>query len=284
MSARRLALVLAVLALAGLAAFVVALLHRPAQSAVRLAGGPVAAVVTLTPADPQFGDPVVASVEVLVDPNRVDPDSVKLDARVAPYAVTSTSRSAGRAGDVSIVRFTDRLDCLDAACVPKHDVATLRLPRLRVAYSGGAIAVAWPSLRVHARVPVTDLSHPMLRVSRPQSKSSYRVPPGPTGWALIAAALAVGLGGLALLSKAIAALLPRRRVRGGEIERILHELTSANGDMRRRRVVLEQLAGELEGVDEPLSFESRVIAWAPEDPQPAVVSDLARRVRTVVDG
>jgi hypothetical protein len=75
-----------------------------------------------------------------------------------------------------------------------------------------------------------------------------------------------------------------RRLPGTSLERILDELTSSlmNGDSGRRRRTLEQLARELEPLDEPLSFESHVLAWAPHDPEPAAIADLAQRVRTVV--
>jgi hypothetical protein len=282
----RRALALAVVALVvGLAAFAVAALHRPAQPAVHLSGGPVGTVRSISPADPQFGDTVVATVDVLVDPRRVDPRSVRVDARFAPFAITSSTRSIHRTGDVSIVRVVDRLDCLDAGCLPKAATATFRFPRLHVAYPGGLLVAAWPVLRVHARTQAADLQHPMLRVGSPQAQSSYRIPPGPTGWVLLAVALACALGGLALLARAILPSSPfTGRRRGTPLERILDELTSgrANGDIGRRRRTLEQLARELEPLDEPLSFESRVLAWAPQEPEPEAISDLARRVRTAV--
>jgi hypothetical protein len=256
--------------------------HRPAQSSVRLAGGPVGTRRSLSPAEPQFGDPVVATIEVFVDPRRVDPRSVKLDARFAPFSVTSSTRSIRLTGDVSIVRVVDRLDCLDARCLPKGAAATFRFPRLRVAYPGGTLVAAWPALRVHARAQAADLRRPMLRVGPPVAHAGYRLPPGLTGWALLAAALVAALGGLALLARAVlpSPLFARRR-RGTPLERILQELTDG-GTNGRSRATLEQLARELEPLDEPLSFESRVLAWAPQEPEPEAIADLARRVRTVV--
>ena len=102
---------------------------------------------------------------------------------------------------------------------------------------------------------------------------------------LLVVALACALGGLALLARAILPSSPfTGRRRGTPLERILDELTSgrANGDIGRRRRTLEQLARELEPLDEPLSFESRVLAWAPQEPEPEAISDLAKRVRTAV--
>lgn len=282
------ALGLAALALAaGLAAFfAVAALHRPAQSAVRLSGRPVAVLRSLSPAEPQFGDSVVATIEVFVDARRVDPLTVGVDAHFAPFAVTSSTRSVRRAGGVSIVRVVDRLDCLDAACLPKGEAATFRFPRLRIAYRGGTLVAAWPALRVHARLQSADLVHAILRVGPPQAHPSYRLPPGVTGWLLLAVGLLGALGGLALVIRAaLPSLAIARGRRGTPLERILRELTSGstNGDIGRRRSTLEQLARELAPLDESLSFESRVLAWSPQVPETAAISDLALRVRTVVD-
>jgi len=282
----RIALPLAGLAAAiALVAFAVAALHRPAQSTIRLGGGPVAARRDIQPAEPQFGDPVVATIEVVVDQRRVDPGSVRIDERFTPYAVTASARSIRETGGVSILRVVDRLDCLDPACLPKGAAATFRFPRLRVAYPGGVLVAAWPPLRVHPRAQPADLLHPVLRVEPPQAHVTYRVPPHLTGWALLALALALALGGLALF---VWALLPwlrfARRRHGTSLERILDELTngSTSGDGGRRRT-LEQLARELEPLDETLSFESHVLAWAPHEPEPAAISDLAQRVRMVVN-
>ncbi len=286
MNARRLWALAGLVLTAGLAAvFVVAVLHRPGQSTVRLAGGPVATLRTLTPTDPQFGDTVVATVEVFVDPGRVDPRLVRLHASFAPFTVTSSARSVHRKGSLSIVRVVDRLDCLAAACLPKGEAATFGFPDVRVAYPGGTLVADWPALRVHARMQAADVRHPMLRVGAPQAHPSYRLPPGVTGWTLLAVALVGALAGLGLLARAVLPSLAFTRRRGTSLERILRELSngSANGDVGRRRGALEQLAHELEPLDEPLSFESRVLAWAPHEPEPETISDLVRRAHAVVE-
>lgn len=284
MNARRAVALAALVVAAGLAAlFVVAALHGPAQSAVRLAGRPVAVLRTLTPDEPQFGDSVVATIQVFVDTRRVDLRSVAVDARFAPFVVTSGTRSVHRAGRISILRIVDRLDCLDAPCLPKGAAATFRFPRLRIAYRGGTLTAAWPALRVHARLEAADLDREVLRVGVPTAHPSYRLPPGVTGWLLLAAGVAGALGGLALIGRAALPLLAvGGRRRGSPLERILGELAGANGDIGRRRRTLEQLARELEPLDESLSFESRVLAWSPQEPEAAAVADLARRVRTAV--
>lgn len=282
MRAKTILLLVALAVLAALAGFAVAAFHRPAQSTVRVAGRPVVVSREIEPAEPQFGDPVTATIEVVVDERRVDPRLVRIDVRFAPYAVTTSTRSTRRADGFSVLRVVDRLDCLDPACLPRHAAATFHFPHLRIAYPGRMLVAAWPPLRAHARVQPADLVHPTLRVDPPRVQGSYRLPPRLTGWTLLAVALACLLGGLGLLLRTARPWLRfTRRSSGTALERILAELTSAseNGDSGRRRRTLERLARELEPLDEPLSFESHVLAWAPHDPEPEAISDLAERVR-----
>jgi hypothetical protein len=273
-----------VLALALVAALAVAALHRPAQGSLTVSGRPVAVLESLTPTELQFGDPVVATIQVVVDPRRVDPGAVVVHESFAPFRVRSRVRTVHATGGVSVIRIVDRLDCLDAACLGAGAATTFRLPKLRVTYPGGRLTQAWPGLRVAPRVRAADLEHPVLRVAAPVAHPAYRLPPGVTGWALLAAGLILALLGLVLLARAVVpALRPSRR--RPALERLLRELTAAtNGDGAGRRSTLEQLARELEPLDEPLSYESRVLAWAPQEPSPDSVSELVRRVREATTG
>jgi hypothetical protein len=269
-----------VLGLGLVATLVVAALHRPAQGSLRLTGRPVAVRRSLTPTQLQFGDPVVVTIEVVVDKRRVDPGSVVVSALFSPFSVRSSARTVHAMGDVSVVRVVDRLDCLDPACLPAGAASTFRFPKLRVSYAGGETVEAWPSVRVAPRVRAADLEHPLLRVAPPTEQPTYRLPPTATGWTLLAAALVVALAGLALLARAVVPALRAPRRRTTTLERLLRELTTeSNGDGRRRRSALEQLARELEPLHEPLSYESRVLAWAPHEPSPHAVSELVQRIR-----
>jgi hypothetical protein len=247
---------------------------------------PVSVVQTLSPREPQFGDPVVATVDVVVDPRRVDPGSVRVTTGFAPYRVAASSRTTHRDGGTSVTRFESRLRCLDAACVPPGAASTVRFAAVRVSYREGSrrrsLALAWPALHVHSRVTRADLRHPLLHVPPPQVHADYRLPPRATGYALLALAALLGVGGCALLLLvALRRLEPRRRA-PTPLDRLLRELATPNGDSGRRRRALEQLARELEPVDPGLSVESRVLAWGPGDPPPDAVADLAGRAQTAV--
>jgi len=271
---------------AGLA---VAALHRPGGTRVSLGTRPVSAQAELSPRDPQFGDTVVATIDVFADPHRVDPHSVAVTTGFGPYRVISDSRTVHKVGGVSITHFERRLRCLDAGCVPAGDSMTLHFLPPRVSYRGSAgpetLVVAWPALRVHSRLARTDLRHPMLQVPAAQlAAAHYRLPPRATGYALLSLAALLALGGAALLLGVALRREPADRRTGEPLERILGELgvASSNGDPARRRHALEELARELEPLNEPLSAESRVLAWAPQEPGADAISDLTSRVRTVV--
>lgn len=287
----RVVVVLTGAVVAGLAVvFAVVLLRRSSEPSVRLAGPPVSVVRTVSPQDPQFGDTVTATVDVAVDGRRVDPDSVRVQSDFAPYEVVSSGRRVRRTGDVSTIRFVYRLQCLELACTPRGDRTTVRFAALRMVYDtqgrSGALRSGWPALRVHSRVTAADLRRPFFRAGPPQvSATDYRLPPRPTGWALLALALLLAAGGVGVV--AWSELHGRRRPRSSStqtLETILRELAAAssNGDSGRRRRTLERLAQELAPLDEPLSEESRVLAWAPQDPGPEAIADLTTRVRTAL--
>ncbi len=288
-SLRLLQLATLALVVALAAGFAVALLHRPSGGHIDLGGRPVSIHQELTPRDPRFGDTVVATIDVLADPTRVDPGGVQVRALYGPYAVASTSRSVRRTGGVSVTHVESRLRCLDLRCVPSGSAKAFQFEPVRVSYrqdsSNRTVTSDWPALRVHSRVTRTDLARPVLHVPGPvAAPARYRLPPGVAGYGLLVLAGLLAAGGAALLLRVgLRRIAPARR-RVSPLERVLAELAAScsNGDSGRRRRALEDLARELEPLDEPLSVESRVLAWSPLEPQPEAVSDLTSRVRTAV--
>lgn len=267
------------------AGLVLALRHGPGVERVRLLGRPVVVRETLAPRDPQFGDTVVATIDVFADASRVDPQSLRVTTGFAPYRVASSTRSVRTVSGVTVMHLEHRLRCLAAACVPPGDSRTLRFAPVRVSYRAGSLTRPWPALTVHSRVAKADLRHPILHVPPPEpAASDYRLPPRPTAYTLFAIAGLLAAGGAALLLIVALRHVELGRRRESSLEQILDELgaASANGDSGRRRRALEELARQLERLDEPLSVETRVLAWGPGDPQPDAVSELASRVRAAV--
>ena len=256
------------------AGLTVALLHSPSQG--ERGSDPLTVRTQLSPQDPQFGDTVVATLDVFGAPT-----DVRVRSNFAPYDVVSRKRSVRTVGGQSFVRIVTRLRCLELSCLPRASIKTFRLKPVRI--SGKAHA--WPPLRLHSRITKADSAQPVLRVPTPAAAPArYRVSPTVAGTILLALAGLLAAGGVFLLLRvALRKIAPTRRPLP-PLERVLAELaaSSANGDSGRRRRALEELARELEPLDEPLSVESRVLAWGPDDPRPETVSDLATRVRQEV--
>jgi hypothetical protein len=256
------------------AGLTVALLHGPSHG--DLGSGPLTIRTQLSPQDPQFGDTVVATLDVFGAPR-----DVRVGSKFAPYDVVSSRRSVRTVGGQSFVRIVTRLRCLELRCLPRAAVKTFRLKPVHVS---GAVH-PWPPLRVHSRITKADSARPVLRIPPPAAAPArYRVSPTAAGTVLLVLAGLLAAGGVFLLLRvALRKIAPTRRPLP-PLERVLAELAAAssNGDSGRRRRALEELASELEPLDEPLSVESRVLAWGPDDPRPEAVSDLAARVRQEV--
>ena len=276
---RRVLQIGALVLLASLAVgLVLALVHEPAGRAVQ----PFSIRAQLSPREAQFGDTVVATLDVS---GGRDPANIRVRSNFEPYAVTSRSRSVRTDGSGTVVRVVSRLRCLELECVPRKGAKSFLFRPAVVSYQGRTIVSSWPRLRVRSRVTTADVAAPVLRVPPPLAAPvQYRVSPDVTGFGLLALAGLLAAGGAALLLWVGLQRItpPRRRV--APLEQVLRELAAscANGDSGRRRRALEELASQLEPIDEPLSFESRVLAWGPRDPRPDAISDLTSRVRTAV--
>jgi hypothetical protein len=107
-------LVVLVLALAGLLAW--RAWGDPEQASL---SEPIAVTATLAPDQHLFGDPVRARAELIIDSNRIDPDTVRLRTRFAPYRpLRPVERSETTAGNVTRLRFDYQLACLGYRCRP----------------------------------------------------------------------------------------------------------------------------------------------------------------------
>jgi len=204
---------LAVLAALG-AGLVFALVHVPAGGHVSPGGRPLTIHAQLAPRDPQFGDTVVATIEVHT--GRVDPESVHVHAAFAPYEVVSRTRSVRDIGGSPVVRLVTRLRCLEVQCVPRGAEKTFRFRAAAISFAGGSRVAAWPRLRVHSRLTRAALARPVVRVPPPvAAPARYRLPPTATGIVLLVlAALLGGCGAFLLLRIGLRRARPHRQDRG----------------------------------------------------------------------
>jgi hypothetical protein len=271
--------VLVVLVLAVVAAFVLGT-ASDRRSAVA-ARDAVKVHATLVPRATQFGDRVVAQAELLVDPGRVDPGSVRVVTDFSPYRVlaepTVTRRSEG---GLTELRYRWELDCLARTCLPRETARRIVFAPVRAQYGGGLATSVWPALRVETRVGPQDLARPALRFDvLPLPKATQRISPGALHMLLLAGAAFALLLAAALLAPELMALVPayRRVDRRTPLERALAHVRAAraHGAPPRRRA-LERLARE---VDDPeLGVRIRELAWSPSSPEGSEMDRVADQV------
>jgi hypothetical protein len=254
---------------------------------------PLAATATVDPPTALFGDRITARADVVVDGRRVDPDTVRLDADFAPFALAApVRRTVTESGDATSIAYRYDLLCLTEACVPAKDSTRLQLPDAHVRarlHDGTAsdVALAWPALDIARRVPAADFSttrSPKWRARTDLPAATYRTDPirlanALTLAAVLLAALGLGLGVWELERNR------RRRLRRVEARSLLaHTLdlvrqsTARGADDRRKALALLARVLSREPVDGRLAGDAARLAWSRPEPSPAGVEALADEV------
>lgn len=241
-----------------------------------------------------FGEPVAATVDVVVDGSVVDVDSVRVEPDFTPYEAVGPARvERSSAGDVGVVRLTYTLRCLKEGCDASGARGLVELPTGRVVYrflggSGASFAALdWPAFEVAARVSDADVELIRWRAAEaalPAVDTRF----DPTVLAAVLVAAAVLLSALAVWLARRLWLEPRAGldadgvgvVTAAPLERALALVRDAsrNGDLARRRRALERVAVELGAVGRvELAEEARALAWSPREATEAEVEALAVR-------
>ena len=239
--------------------------------------------LTMTPREALFGDPVTAQVDVVVDPARVSPASVRVHADFRPYHVESSTIVRTHARDLTRILFTWRLDCLERKCLPGGPERRVQFAPVRVTWSAGTQIAFWSPLRVASRIDPRDLlrAAPRSDVIR-QPALTYAVSPAALVAALVAVAAlllvypVVRLG--RLVGRLVHILRTSRLERLGPMQRALELLrrASAGGEGAPSRRALERVARELG--DHELSGETRRLAWSRPEPESGEMDSLRTRV------
>lgn len=287
----------ALAALVGAVAGAIILRARDSEPPPGRGSGPsVRATTSIAPRVQTFGDPVTAAVDMVFDRRVVAPDSIRIDARFAPWEQVGPARRVQTdAGNLVRQRYLFTLACVTTECAPSSDKEQVELESARIVYtlreirSRAVTPIQWPSFDVVSRLGPFDVEQARWRADvRTLPAVSYAVRPR---------VLAALLGALALLLAAAAAvlvwrLLPRGRPAPAEAEpadvtpldRALDAvaLTSANGSSPQQRKALERLARELGVVGQPaLAGRARRLAWSPERPGAGELDELQRDVRSI---
>lgn len=223
----------------------------------------------LTPPVVQFGDRVTARVDVTAV------RSAHVDASFVPLTQLSKPKVVR---DAEGVHWSVQLSCLDQVCAAPRKVFTLP-----DAHVNGRLMM-WPRLVVRGRVTKEDLARdpPPLVANTDPGRASYRVAPGRAAWLLEALALALALGGVALLGRQAALVARARRERARRLTQLERALVLARESEQRdavdRRRAVGLVARLLSRRGEELAAPAADLAWAPREPDPDEIEQLVRDV------
>jgi hypothetical protein len=261
---------------------------------------PITGTALLEPEQHLFGDPVRARLELVMDRNRVDPDSVEVGANFEPYReLRPLERTRTDSGPITRLRYDYLIACLTAACLPKGGG--------RVEFGAAAIEftipgqpgpqtgdVQWPPLRAAGRIDPDRLGQAALRAElRDLGPPSYRVSPKTVEVValLLAVLFAAAAAILALrflpLDRIAAWFGARRADPRTPLERALALVREAVGADRTAegRRALERLAEELRATSNPeLASDASRLAWSRHSPGKTRVTPLSDDVERVIEG
>jgi hypothetical protein len=257
-----------------------------------------------------FGDTVTAVVEVTLDRNRVDPDSVRVKTDFSPWKPVAGPNYVRHDGPTTTyLATTFRLRCLVAACVSSNDVASQTFLPARVTYATRATAgtsstksslkVKWPPLVVAARFPPKGAQSASANafpwridlLSLPAV--TYRLAPGLLFALLLAGGIVLALAGgwfvhLALPRRAVPlALEADERPEPAPVLTalqyaftLLENSASVDGAADRRRALELVAAGLVERGDVQLARAARTLAWSEHVPSVEETSGFVAHARS----
>jgi hypothetical protein len=301
--ARRAAgLALAALALAVVAAVALATRDRAEPEDAP----PVSTRAVVTPRVVLFGDTITAHVQVALDRERADPDTLRITTSFDPWAQVGAPVRIRREGErTTYVEHRWTLRCLALRCVPEGRPLELEFGRARVEYADRdgvdhTFLVRWPVVVTNTRLVGDDFGRddeygtPWRADLKTIPAASYRLPPALLIALLVGGALALAAAGAALAYAALPAprveLPPEPEPEPPPpdltpLERALELLEApdpVDGAAGRRRA-LELVADELHERDASLAGSVRTLAWAAGKPAAAQARSLAVRVRAMLE-
>ena len=271
---------------------------------------PIEARADLAPRSVFFGDTVTASVEVTLDRNRVDPESVSVETDFSPWKpIADPELRRSDRGDTTSLRFSYVLRCLGSRCITKDedlvilDKAVQTFGQAAVTYTPregaaqGSLRASWPRLLMGARFSARDAqaAGTSARGWRADLDSmpsvTYRMEPG-----VLSALLLAGGAMLASAGGFIAYRVRPRRPPAPlapppseppvtPLERALALLEAServNGGEDQRRSLELVAAALAEHGDPRLALASRALAWSKPVPSVKETNGLAARARSAL--
>jgi hypothetical protein len=250
---------------------------------------PVKVRAVLDSATVEFGDPVTATVTIVLDRSTPAPD-VRLQEGLAPLTQLGGTRvTEVTRGDVRTVTYSARASCLDERCISTRGSKRIALQPVVVRVAGEKSTAAWPLLEVRGRVSAADLARPRtpLRSDTTPPPVSYRATPGNLARALEVAAVVLAAAGILLAAWSVAVVRrSRRRVAPlAGLERALALAREAESrpppDRRRALGLLARLLGAR---DPRLAGAADDLAWSAPAPSRDELAELVAEVDHEVNG
>jgi len=261
----------------------------------------------LSPRNVLFGDTVTALIEVILDRDRVDPDSVRVRADFTPWnPLANPERLRRDARTTTYLRTTFVLRCLATFCTSTSETAAANLAPARVTYtaregigSSGrrSLEVRWPQLVVGSRFSDDAAQSAGATATRWRADLlslpavSYGFAPG-----LLLALLLAGSTSLMVAAGALAylALLRRPPTQAPQVDgppepvlrplerafALLEDPARVDGAPQQRRALEFVARGLVERGDPPLAWAARTLAWSRQVPGVEETSGLAVRARS----
>ena len=294
MTRRRLLIAAGVAAAALAATLLLTLLTGSGQQAVpaqAVGGG-----TQLSRSGVLFGDRVRASVQVIVDRERVDPSRVGFTAHFEPFVRLGvpvvTRKDTGR---LTRLVYTSDLICLTNICLSpdKPEPVHVQFPPVQVFYtakSGGrhTLTLPWQGTTIGPRTTAQDLNgadpfeQPSWRATTDPLPVSYAISPHTLRLVLfVTAGLLFALALFALVRFVVTGKLRLRTL--SPLERAVVLVERASAESPEKRKALELLSHELSRSGEPqLALVAKQLAWAEPTPLPTLTQPLTLDVREVI--
>jgi hypothetical protein len=263
----------------------------------------------LAPRKVLFGDTVTALVEVTLDRNRVDPDSVRVRTDFAPWKrLANPERLRRDDGMTTSIRMMFVLRCVTSSCVSsdvtavQNDTTTQVFAQARVTYTaregtgsgGSSLQAPWPQLVIGARyTPTAAQSATPWRADLLSLPAvTYAVRPSLLFALLLVAGTVLAIAGGAFAYFAVPRRAPQAPTTDGlpepaltPLERalaLLEDSVRVDGAADQRRA-LELVAGVLvDRGDVTLAQAARTLAWSKPVPGVGETNGLAVRARSAL--
>jgi hypothetical protein len=175
---------------------------------------PLAATAGLEPAQVFFGDPVDATVTVVLDRTDVKSSTVRVEPSFAPYAPSGTPAVTRTvSGSFETLRYAYTLVCVNDGCLPGTTPRNVQFPPAAVRAGTRTAHASWPELVVSSRLgrDATASGTPTFVAPTALPAVRFAVAPGALADALTAAAGLLAAVAMILLAREASRYRERRR-------------------------------------------------------------------------